>query len=123
MDWGISRGDTGSTVEGISIDTIACSFDSVVHGVWGALSAFSLNIHESTAADTSVGIEVQNLVDPAFRSADGILRVIVVRGNTVGADSLDRIEIWQASADAIDILLVESADNWVWNYNGRCNED
>jgi hypothetical protein len=82
-----------------------------------------LNIHESTAADTSVGVDVQNLVGPAFRSADGILRVIVVRGNTVGADSLDRIEVRQASADSIDILLIESADNWDWNNNGRCNVD
>jgi hypothetical protein len=46
------------------------------------------------------------LVGCAVWSADGILRIVIVRGGTIGADSLDDVEAGEASADVVDQLLV-----------------
>ena len=121
MNRSFCGGDAGSTVEGVSIDAIAVGFGFVVDGVGWALSALALDVDEPTVAYTGIRVDVKNLVFAAIRSADGVLRVVVVGGNTVGADSQDEVEIFQASAYSVEILLVDAANNRDRNNNRRCD--
>lgn len=44
------------------------------------------------------------------------MRIIVVGGDTVGTNSFDQVEIYQTSANTVNILLVEATNNW-WRKN------
>ena len=67
----------------------------------------SIDVIESSNADTGEGVEVKLLVGCAVGSADGILRVVIVGGGAVCADSLDDVEAGEAGADIVDQLLID----------------
>ena len=67
----------------------------------------SIDVIESSNADTGEGVEVKLLIGCAVGSADGILRIVIVRGSAVGADPLDDIEAGEAGADIVDQLLID----------------
>lgn len=70
-----------------------------------------MDVDESTVADTDVSTQIIDLVKGAGRSADSELSIVVVGGNTVGANSFDREEISKAGTDSINVFFIEFADN------------
>lgn len=101
-DGSTSTRNASSTIESISIYTIALRINLIVNRVSWALSALTLNADKSTITNTYIFVQVQNLVHSAFRSADGKLSIIVVRLHAVCADSVDEVEIFQTDADSVD---------------------
>ena len=106
LGWG-GNGEAVSAVEGISVDALAGGGDNTVDRIGWARSTLSADVIESSDTNAFKRAEVELLVGCACRSADGILSIIVVRGSTVGANSLDNVEAGQTDADIVDELLVD----------------
>jgi hypothetical protein len=74
-----------------------------------AESADSVDVVEAALAGAFQGVDIENFVGLAFRSADGELGVIVVRGGAVGADTLNEVETIKADTVEANQSFVEAA--------------
>lgn len=72
-------------------------------------SANAVDVVEASLACAFQGIEVKNFVGSAFRSANGKLGIIIVRGCAVSANTLNEVESIKADAVLADQSFVEAA--------------
>ena len=68
------------------------------------ISADSIDVKEASLTDALEGVEIKNFIGSASRSADGELRIIVVRGSAICASSFDEVE----SIDTNTVLSYQS---------------
>jgi len=86
------------------------------------ISTDSIDIKEASLTDALEGVEIKNFVGSAFRSADGELRIIVVRGSAICASSFDEVESIDTNTVLSDQSFIEATSRnfrgWGW---GRWN--
>ena len=92
-------GDAKSTIEIVSIDTITSMMEFIIDSVFRAGIAFSIDILESSDADTGKTGKIELLFSSAGRSANAELSIIVIGSNTVSTNSFNEIEVRKASTD------------------------
>lgn len=90
LDWNWSMGGRNaiSVVKSVALDAVTGLSLGVVGGISLTSSTLSVDIEETRLANAGHGVDIQHLIATASGSADGSLSIIVIWGNTVGANSL-----------------------------------
>ena len=95
----------------------------VVDSESGTLTAFSLDVLESSDTDAGQSGQIELLIFSTGRSAHSQLSIVVVGRGTVGADSLDEVEGGETGADSSHDFFIDSALNVGDGVNWRRNEN
>jgi hypothetical protein len=84
------------------LDTITGAGISIISRVGLAAAALSIDVEESSIADTGKSVDIQNLVDTASWSTDGKLSIIIVGGYTVCTNTFDHEKVFKTNTISID---------------------
>jgi hypothetical protein len=103
-NWSSGSRDTVSVVKNVSLDTFTWFGCWAVNSIRLTISTDSIDVKEASLTDALKGVEIKNFVGSAFRSADGELRIIVVRGSAICASSFNEVE----SIDTNTVLSYQS---------------
>jgi hypothetical protein len=104
---GVGGNNAISVVQRVSLNAFTALSLGVVDRVGRTPSALAIDVVEAGLADAGERVDVKDLVEPAGRSAEGKLGVVVVGGSTVSAGALNHVVPVVADADVVGQVLVE----------------